>query len=207
MYKKLIIFLLAAGLLGGSFFLGYKFKDNETKNGGAHQFGLGDSETELGMALYQHHSLAIQSARLVFEDKNDVSVPAIDELKKTSREVGNAIGRMYGEDKADQADRLWERQATIIINYATSIKSADDKGIEQAEKDLDGLNVEITDFFAKANSGIEKEELAKALKEYADQVKASFKAYIDKNYQTSFEDESATYKKLLALSRQIKNQD
>lgn len=202
MNKKILIGAIIIFLLG--LLAGYKFKGSSAENSNIFRGELGTSESELGEALYKHHSLSMQTAKFVFENQNDVIPSASDELDNMSEDVGDAVGKIYGSDKASAASDLWKQQGTLIVNYATSVKSKDDAGVNQANSDFKKLNSRIAEFFSSANSNLSKEDIVKKLNDYDTKLKSTFNEYANKNYSVSFASEADTYNALLDVAKAIK---
>ena len=78
-------------------------------------------------------------------------------LQASTKQLASHLGTMYGAGFQKAFTPLWERQSTLILNYASAGKDKAKK--DKATKDLNQHTSDLATFFAGANTEFNRKEI------------------------------------------------
>jgi hypothetical protein len=116
--------------------------------------GLQEHEYLAGIAIFNAVNFGMDAK---------VTKGAIATLDDNTKDLGAAIGSVYGEDAEKAFLPLWRRHIGFFVEYTLAGANGDKAGQAKAKSDLDGYRADFGAFLASANPNLTKDAVADAL--------------------------------------------
>jgi hypothetical protein len=116
--------------------------------------------TALDQLLEEHLYLTTFATDAAIGGRTDEYTAAANVLADNGKELGAAIGKVYGQDAQDQFNEIWTAHIGYFVDYTTALANGDDAGKQTA---LDNLNNDyVPDFaaFLAGATGLPETDLA-----------------------------------------------
>ncbi|KYG28249.1 hypothetical protein [Alkalihalobacillus trypoxylicola] len=140
----------------------------------------------LSHLLSEHFVLAFKSMTMHYDQ-----APGADEaqmaLEENAADMKPAIASLYGDEGAEEFDRIFADHNKYTADYAVAVREEDQEAQEEATEMLDMFIEDFSSFLGEATEGnLPKEAAMEVLEIHEQQVEDAFNAYVDGDYETAY---------------------
>lgn len=142
---------------------------------------------ELSQLLGAHAILAQLAMQAGYSGAKDYPDLA-SALSQNTAELSQAIASVYGPAAGQAFKKLWAAHIQDFVNYVVATKEGSRAGQQKALAALTQYRVQFSQFMHKADPFINTGALSQSLQIHVNQLIATFKAYVAKDYGISSQD-------------------
>ncbi len=136
--------------------------------------------------LSEHFALAVLSMQKQY-DGDDGAEAAQEALMQNAADMKPAIASLYGDEGAEEFDRIFSGHNEYTADYVQAVKDGDTEAQEEASKMIDEFYVEFGEFLEGATEGALPSDAAiEVLDIHEQQVEDAFNAYVEGDYETAY---------------------
>lgn len=180
--KKALIPVLGASLIAPSFVQGAQAQESMTQV----TTPAVELRGTLDHLLSEHFALAVLSMQKQY-DGDDGAEAAQEALMQNAADMKPAIASLYGDEGAEEFDRIFSGHNEYTADYVQAVKDGDTDAQEEASKMIDAFYVEFGEFLEGATEGALPSDAAiEVLDIHEQQVEDAFNAYVEGDYETAY---------------------
>ncbi|EZH67513.1 copper amine oxidase [Bacillaceae bacterium JMAK1] len=136
--------------------------------------------------LSEHFALAVLSMQKQY-DGDEGAQAAQEALEQNAADMKPAIASLYGDEGAEEFDRIFSAHNDYTAEYVQAVKDEDTAAQEEASAMLDSFYVEFGEFLETATEGTLPSDAAiEVLDVHEQQVEDAFIAYVEGDYETAY---------------------
>ena len=121
-------------------------------------------------------------------------------LLKNQEDIGNAVGKIYGDAAGKQLTTLLKEHITIAVDVVKAAKAGDKAGLQQADGRWQKNGDQIADFLSKANPHLPRATLAGMMKMHLSTTTNEVVARLNNNWEEDVRAYDAVYAHILTMS-------
>jgi hypothetical protein len=121
-------------------------------------------------------------------------------LLKNQEDIGNAVGKIYGDAAGKQLTTLLKEHITIAVDVVKAAKAGDKPGLQQADGRWQKNGDQIADFLSKANPHLPRATLAGMMKMHLSTTTNEVVARLNKDWEGDVRAYDAVYDHILKMS-------
>ncbi|GAK02185.1 hypothetical protein JCM19037_402 [Geomicrobium sp. JCM 19037] len=136
--------------------------------------------------LSEHFALAVLSMQKQY-DGDESAEAAQAALEQNAADMKPAIATLYGDEGAEEFDRIFSAHNDYTVDYVQAVKDEDMAAQEEASAMLDAFYVEFGEFLEGATEGeLPSDAAIEVLDIHEQQVEDAFTAYVEGDYETAY---------------------
>ena len=149
--------------------------------------------TDLNYLLGEHLILAAKATGAALDGRNDQFTAYGGLLNTNGTELGAAIGSIYGQEAADEWNRIWSAHNGFFVDYTTGVATEDQAVQDKAVEDLTTIYVpEFSSFLAGA-TGLPEDAITSLVTDHVVQTAAVVDAQAAGDWEATYDAIRAAY--------------
>lgn len=158
-----------------------------------------DLREALNNEFSTHAALAILAMQKGIDGAKDFDAAAAI-LNTNTDDLTKSVESVYGAEGAKQFNEIWSSHIGYFVDYVQATAKDDEAGKEQAMANLDAYRKTQAAFLDTATEGrLKAADLEEGLKGHVDQLLMAFDSYVDKDYETAYDNIHEAYSHMFGV--------
>ncbi|MDQ3688939.1 MAG: hypothetical protein M3406_02690 [Chloroflexota bacterium] len=143
--------------------------------------------TDLDYLLGEHLILAAKATGAALDGRTEEFEAYGGLLNTNGTDLGGAIGSIYGDEAADEWNRIWSAHNGFFVDYTTGVATDDTELAEGAVEDLTSIYVPEFSAFLAGATGLPEDAIADLTTDHVLQTKAVVDAQAAGDWEAAYE--------------------